>query len=209
METFEGMMSDPTLLVYKVPHMASNGVWMNFNNPNLSNRYVRLALAHAIPYADIFKDVLPSWGIVDPIAGGSFILPWQYYQGTQLFNTEMPLYTHDIAKAQQYLDMWLYAQTGTNHTKGCVGDANFDGKVDLDDRWYWNAEFGNAPYTRLIEWLDPDWYSSYPWPIASGGSVAPGNDIDPDFDNNGIVGPEDYAHWLVNVGKEYPFPGAW
>ncbi len=208
-ETFEGMMSDPTLLVYKVPHMASNGVWMNFNNANVSNRYVRLALSHAIPYADIFKEVLPSWGIVDPIAGGSFIHPWQYYQGTQLFNTEMPLYTHDIAKAQQYLDMWLYAQTGTNHTKGCVGDANFDGKVDLDDRWYWNAEFGNAPYTRLIEWLDPDWYSSYPWPIASGGSVAPGNDIDPDFDNNGIVGPEDYAHWLVNVGKEYPFPGAW
>jgi ABC-type transport system substrate-binding protein len=208
-EVFETLMSDPAFLVYIVPYMASNGVWMNFNNPNLSNRYVRLALAHAIPYADIFTDILPSWGIVNPIAGGSFVLPWQYYQGTPLFNSEMPLYTYDIAKAQQYLDMWLYAQTGTNYTKGPVGDANFDGIVDLDDLYYLIDEYGNAPYTRPIDWLDPDWYSSYPWPAGYGDSVAPGNDIDPDFDNSGLVGIEDFGLWLANVGREYPYSGAW
>jgi ABC-type transport system substrate-binding protein len=207
-EVFREFMIDPTLLGYIVPHMASNGVWMNFNNPNLSNRYVRLAIAHAIPYENIFTDILPSWGIVNPIAGGSFIHPWQYYGGVQLWNSEMPLYTYNLTIAQQYLDMWLYAQTGTNHTKGCVGDANFDGIVDLDDLWYWMEEYGNAPYTRQITWLDPDWYTTYPWPI-DGGTVAPGNDIDADFNNNGIVGPEDYGLWLANVGKEYPFSGAW
>jgi len=210
-EVFEGMISDPNFICYVDFYPASNPIWMNFNNANLSNRYVRLAIAHVVPYAEIFKDVLPSWGIVDPIAGGSFVLPWQYYQGTQLFNTELPLYTHDIAVAQQYLDMAIYAQSGTDYTKGCVGDANFDGIVDLDDRWYWSEEFGSAPYTRTLEnapWLDPDWYTDYPWPVASGGSVAPGNDIDADFDNNGVTAGADYALWLAAVGNEYPFPGA-
>jgi ABC-type transport system substrate-binding protein len=208
-ETFYELMSDPTLLVYNVPYMASNGVWMNFNNPNLSNRYVRLAIAHAIPYANIFKDVLPSYGITNPIPGGSFVLPWQYYQGTQLFNSEMSRYTYNLTIAQQYLDMWRYAQTGeTEYAKGPVGDSDFDGIVDLDDLLYWYEEFGNAPYTRQIEWLDPDWYSSYPWP-KTGGTVAPGNDIDPDFNNNGVVGAEDYGPWLANFGKQYPFLGAW
>jgi len=211
-EAFEVMMCDPTLLVYVVPHMASNGVWMNFNNPNLSNRYVRLAMALTIPYADIFKDVLPKWGIVDPISGGSFVLPWQYYQDRQLWNDAMDTYTYDLTKAQQYLDMWLYAQTGytdpADYNKGCVGDANFDGKVDLDDLYYWIEEYDNIPLNRTIDWLDPDWYTTYPWP-KSGGTVAPGNDIDPDFDNNNNVGVEDFDLWLANVGKEYPFPGAW
>jgi len=64
LEAFEELMSDPTMLVYKVPYMASNGVWMNFNNMNLSNRYVRLALAHVIPHEDLFEVELPNWGAV-------------------------------------------------------------------------------------------------------------------------------------------------
>jgi hypothetical protein len=208
-EVLEGFVGFPDFNVQLDFYPATNSIWMNFNNPNLSNRYVRLAMAHAIPYEDIFKDVLPSWGIVDPIPGGSFIHPWQYYQGKQLFNNEMGLYTYDLDKAQQYLDMWVYAQTGTNHTRGPVGDANFDGIVDLDDLYYWLEEYGNAPYTREIDWLDPDWYTTYPWPAGTGDSVAPGNDIDADFNNNGITGPEDFAYWLANVGKEYPFSGAW
>ena len=48
----------------------------------------------------------------------------------------------------------------------------------------------------------------YPWP-KTGGTIAPGNDVDPDFNNNEVAGPEDYGHWFANVGKEYPYPGAW
>lgn len=209
-EVFEGFIGDPNYICYVDFYPAANPIWLNFNNANISNRYTRLAIAHTIPYADIYKDILPSWGITNPVPGGSLIHPWQYYGGVQLWNTELPLYTYDLVKAQQYLDMAIYAQTGTDETKGPVGDANFDGIVDLDDRWYWGEEFGNAPYTRTLEdaaWLDPDWYSTYPWPI-DGGSVAPGNDIDADFDNNGNTGGEDYLPWLLNVGKEYPFPGA-
>ncbi len=109
--------------------------------------------------------------------------------------------------------MWLYSQT--NYTdpadiaKGPVGDADFDGIVDLDDLWYWLDEYGNAPLTRQIDWWDPAWSEGvYPWPVADGASVAPGNDIDPDFNNDGTVGPEDFPLWFDNWGKEYPFPGA-
>ena len=216
-EVFEELKSDPTLLVYVVPYFASNGVWMNFNNPNLSNRYVRLALAHAIPYQDIFTQILPSWGIVDPLPGISFALPWQYYTepeelgGTQvqLFHNKLEPYTYDLVKAKQYLDMWRYSQTGQPHAQGPVGDADFDGIVDLDDLWYWLDEYGNAPLTRPIDWWDPAWSEGvYPWPVESGASVAPGNDIDPDFDNSGTVGPEDLPLWFNNWGKEYPFPEA-
>ncbi|RLI43634.1 hypothetical protein DRO69_09080 [Candidatus Bathyarchaeota archaeon] len=207
-EVFEELIGLPDFKVQLDFYPATNSLWMNFNNPNLSNRYVRLALAYAIPYADIYKDILPSWGIVDPVPGGSFIHPWQYYQDKQLFNSEMPRYTYDLTRAQQYLDMWIYAQTGSDPTKGPIGDADFDGIVDLDDLWYWLEEYGNAPYTREIDWLDPSWYTSYPWP-KDGGSVAPGNDIDPDFDNDGIVDIDDFGLWLANYGKQYPFPGAW
>ena len=218
--TFESMKSDPTLLVYVVPRMASNGVWMNFNNLNLSNRYVRLALAHAIPYKDIFTDTLPGWGAKDPIPGGTFVLPWQYYQGKQLFNEGMERYTYNLTKAQQYLNMWLYSQQAyapqgsAEVALGPVGDANFDGLVDLDDLLYWLEEVGNAPLTRKIEaepWWDPSWLSTYYSNIfpKAGGPVSPGNDIDPDFDNSGTVDSADLALWIANYGKEYPFPGAW
>jgi hypothetical protein len=120
----------------------------------------------------------------------------------------MARYTFDLTKAQQYLDMYLYASDPVDYALGPVGDADFDGSVDLDDLLYWLDEFGNAPYTRQIDWLDPDWYTSYPWP-KSGGTVAPGNDIDPDFNNNNLVGAEDYGLWLANFGKEYPYDGAW
>jgi len=219
-EFFEELKKDPTFLVYVVPHSASNGVWMNLNSPNLSNRYVRLALAYAIPYPDIFAEILPSWGIVDPLPGISFVHPWQYYTepeelgGTQvqLFHNKLEPYMYDLAKAKRYLDMYLQSRADLypNQAVGPVGDADFDGKVDLDDLWYWLDEYGNAPLTRAIDWWDMTWTEGvYPWPVESGTSVAPGNDIDPDFDNSGTVGPEDFPLWFNNWGREYPFPGAW
>jgi len=222
-EAFEAL-DDPTLLVYVVPHFASNGVWMNFNNLNLSNRYVRLAIAYATPYDAIFSEILPSWGIVDPIPGGSFILPWQYYTEPEelgetqvrLFNEKLKPYSYDLDKAKQYLDMWLYSQTGeTEYAKGPVGDADFDGEVGLKDVWLTIDEIARAqpPLTRTIDWWDPAWAEGiYPWPVTgdpSTSSIAPGNDVDADFDNDGIVTTFDFALCQNNWGKEYPFPGAW
>ncbi len=216
------IMGDPTLLVRKALYPASNDVWMNFNNPQLSNRYVRLALAYATPYDAIYAEILPSWGIVDPIPGTTFVLPWSVYtepeaygnDTVRLYNTELIPYSYDLATAQKYLDMWLYSQTGYDtpeeYNKGCVGDADFDGIVDLDDLWYWLEEWGNAPLTRQIDWWDTAWSEGiYPWPLASGDSVAPGNDVDADFNNDGNTDGTDFTLWFENWGKEYPFPGAW
>ena len=218
-EVFEGFMDDPGFKAYTDFYPSVNPLWLNFNNIVISNRYVRQAIAHTIPYNDIYKDVLPSWGVIEPIPGGSLIHPFQYYQGIQLWNTELPIYTYNIAKAQKYLDMWRYSQDyitrpgnelPANYNKGPVGDANFDGKVDLDDLYEWYDTYGTAPLTKQIDWLDPSWTTGggYPWPAGSGCSLAPGNDIDADFDNSNDVTLADYDLWYANVGKVYPFAGA-
>jgi len=211
---FEAMRDDPSFRVTIGPYVSSNPIWINLNNPDLSNRYVRLALAHTIPYEDIFKNTLPGWGVVDPIPGGTWILPWAVYEDQSLYNTALGRYEYDLTKAQQYLDMYLHSKTGSDYTQGPVGDANFDGKVNLDDLLYWLEEVGNAPLTRGLDqepWWDPSWLSGAYDTIfpKDGGPVSPGNDIDPDFDNSGTVDSEDLALWIANYGKEYPFPGAW
>jgi len=209
--------TDPTLLIYQAPETAGNHLWFNFNNPYLSNRYVRLALCHAIPYKDIMENLLPGWGIVGSIPGISFVLPWHVYvyEGGEisLFNTDLEPYEFDLTKAQMYLDMWYYSQEGftapADRDKGAVGDANFDGIVNTDDLWLWLTTWGEKPLTHEIDWWDPDWSGGvYPWPVAEGASVAPGNDIDADFNNGGTVGSEDFPLWLAHWGDEYPFEGA-
>jgi len=220
-EVFEGLMGDPTLIVQACPYVSSNDIWLNFNNPQLSNRYVRLALAHAIPYDALFAEIFPGWGIVNPIPGKSWVLPWSVYhepdalggETVRLFNTELSTYTYDIAKAKQYLAMWNYSRVGKDYTKGPVGDADFDGTVDLDDLWQFLDKFGSScgyPLPYPIDWWPLEWSDGiYPWPVESGASVAPGNDIDPDFNNDGTVSAADFTLWFNNWGREYPFPGAW
>ncbi len=184
---YEWMRDPPAVIIYyPSPYQCARGIAFNLHHPVLRYRYVRGAIARAIPYADIFTDVLPNRGIVDPKPGIAAVLPSYYYGGVQLLNSELPLYTYDLVKAQRYLDMWFYSQTGTDHTKGCVGDANFDGKVDLDDRFLWGEEFNNAPYDIP--------YAPYT--------------IDADFDNNGFVGGSDYGLWLATAGNEYPYDWA-
>jgi len=189
-DRYEALMGDPSLTIFATHYVASNPVWMNLKNPHLSNRYVRLAIAHAIPYPEIFAEILPGWGISDPIKGGTWIIPWQYYTydgvTVPLFNEELPPYEYNIDKAKMYMDMWYYAQVGTDYTKGPVGDADFSGLVELDDFLIWVNNFGTTP---------TDW--------------TPGNDIDPDFDNNGEVEMSDFYLLAENFGREYPFPGAW
>jgi len=186
----------PNLMVLEYDYPASNGVWLNFNNPYLSNRYVRQAIAHAIPYQYIYDEILPRWGIKTAYPGKTYILPKHYYEGEHLFNTAptCPPFEHDIAKAAEYLKMWLYAQpayapfNSTQVDEGPVGDANLDGVVNFDDFFVFAKWRGTTP---------PEWV----WD--------PGCDIDPDFDNDeAVTHPEDYDLWFDAWGNEYPFEGA-
>jgi ABC-type transport system substrate-binding protein len=226
-EDFEALMDDPTLLVKETISQTGNFIWFNFNNPYLSNRYVRLAIAHAVDYARIKKELLPGWGITKTIPGISWITPWQVYAhpengevvGYSLFNKDLDPYEYDPVTASQYLDMWYYSQTGKNasigggkyeYDLGPVGDANFDGKANLYDLFLLLDKWGETPPYK-IDWWPPDkWLGdpAYPWPVEEGASVAPGNDIDIDFDNDGVVDSDDFLLWVANWGNIYPFPGA-
>jgi ABC-type transport system substrate-binding protein len=195
-DEYEDMKTWDNLRVSEYDYPASNGVWFNFNNPYLSNRYVRQAIAHAIPYYYIISQILPGWGIKTGIQGKTHILPQHYYEGEHLFNTDpirCPPYEYDIAKAAEYLKMWLYAQpayapyNSTQVAQGPVGDADFDGVVNFDDFFIWARTRGP---TSALTW-------------------DPGCDIDPDFDNDEFVShPEDFDLWWDAWGNEYPFEGA-
>ncbi len=186
---FEAYKTWDNLKVFEYNYPASNGVWFNFNNPYLSNCYVRKAIAHAIPYSQIFSEILPGWGVKTAYQGKTYILPHHYYEGELLFNTEVQPFTYDIALAGEYMKMWAYAQPAyapqgsPEVALGPVGDANFDGEVDFDDFFIYAKWRG----TTIAEWT---------WD--------PGCDIDPDFDNDEAVGPEDLALWDLNWGNTYP-----
>jgi hypothetical protein len=68
-----------------------------------------------------------------------------------------------------------------------VGDADFNGVVNLDDWLDWRENYGKPKE----EW---SWY--------------PGNGVDPDFDNDRDVDLFDYEEWRLNIGEYYPFKGA-
>jgi subtilisin family serine protease len=215
----EEFMHDPpcVIIYYPSDSMCARGIAFNLNHPVLSNRYVRLAIADAIPYGEISK-ILSDHEIevAGRIGWGVPIHPCTNYTDpdgvtVRLFNMKLDPYEYNLAKAQMYLDMWFYSQTGTDYTKGPVGDANFDGKVNLDDLFLLIDKWGETP-PYPIDWWPPEGWKGpevYPWPVTEGASVAPGNDIDIDFDNDGdTADPDDFLWWLYNWGKEYPFPGA-
>jgi len=224
---FEALPTDEFFLM-KAPYSASNDVWINFNNPQLSNRYVRLAIAYATPYGEIFSDILPSWGIVDPVPPKSWVLPWQVYtspvaygnETVRLYNTEIDEYTHDIDMAQKYMNMWLYSQQGQPFADGPIGDANFDGIVNLKDIHLTLDEIarysatGDGPLTRPLSQPYGWWNISLsggidPWPVASGASYAPGNDVDADFDNDGDMDSTDFSKCVEKYGEKYPEGAVW
>ncbi len=96
-------------------------------------------------------------------------------------------YEYNIAKAQQYMNMWNYSQVGTDYTLGPVGDNDFSGFVEMSDFFIWAENVGTAP-------------DAWPW--------YPGQDIDPDADNTDFVEMADFFRWRENIGEHYPFPGA-
>jgi len=181
-QTFQDMINChcwSNLIVVQYYRPASNPIWLNFNNQYLSNRYIRMAIAHAIDYNYIVDNILPSWGIETGIRGKTPILPHHYYTDpdgvtVHLFNEDLPPHEYNVAKAQQFMDLWYHSQVGTDWTLGPVGDAEFDTDVDIDDFYIWRDE----------SWLLP-----FPRPFL------PGQDIDADFDNDVVYHYDDFVAW--------------
>jgi ABC-type transport system substrate-binding protein len=74
-KTLNDTVTYPNLRVFQYLYPASNPIWLNFNNEYLSNRYVRMAIAHAIDYDYIINNLLDEWGIETAIRGKTPILP--------------------------------------------------------------------------------------------------------------------------------------
>ena len=186
----EEFMHDPPMIILYYPvdsAYASIPLWMNLNNPILSNRYVRQSIAHAIPYDTILGTILPGSG-VSGIEGKTPVPPIM-----SEFNTVLEPYEYNITRAQLYMDMWVYSQVGTDYTLGPMGDADFSGYVEMADFVIWAANYG----TTSADWTFP-----------------PGCDIDPDFNNddyvNGILGDvnrdltvddDDLNEWALAYGS--------
>jgi len=194
-ETFQELEKDPNLNVFQYDYPASNPIWINFDNEYLSNRYIRQAIAYAIPYDKIFSEILPSWGIETAYPGKTYVLPNQYYtepntggdltgSTVSLFNAELEPFYHDIGKALDYMNLWWYSQKPNDYTKGPIGDSDFSGLVDLDDYLILNKKTGVTAG----------------WPI----DAVPGMQIDPDFDNTDTVTrADDLPLWSDKYGVEY------
>jgi ABC-type transport system substrate-binding protein len=179
----------PYLQVWQYLYPASTPIWLNFDNEYLSNRYVRMAIAHAIDYDYIINNILPAWGIETAIRGKTPILPQHYYDdgvtSVQLFNTALPPYQYNVTKAQAYMDLWKYSQVGEPYLDGPVGDADFSGLVEMTDFYIWREYFG-TPFPP-----------GPPPPL-------PGQDKDADFDNTGYIEMADFFRWRENWGNTYP-----
>lgn len=189
----------PDLHVYKYSASQGNFLMFNLHNSKLSNRYIREAIAHIIPYSDIYN-VIQGWGIDEVIPGKSPIVPHCTYTepdtpdpydnldgSTQiLFNEALEPYTTDPAYAVQCMNMWWYSQVGEDWTLGPVGDGDFSGFVEADDLIIWANAIVHGTLTP-------------PWPRP------PAQDIDPDYDNNGVVEGLDYFRFRDDGwGNEYP-----
>jgi len=126
-EVWKDMETDPYLRVFQYNYPASNPIWFNFNNEYLSNKYVRLAIAHAIPYERIFNEILPSWGIETAYPGKTYVLPVHHYtepntpeidpnltgSTVHLFNEELEPWHYNIDEALQYMYLWYSQEAGT------------------------------------------------------------------------------------------------
>ncbi len=179
----------PDLRIWLYNSPASNPLFFNLDHPILSNRYVRQAIAHAIDYQYIIGNVLPNWSIETAYRGTTLITPLHYYTDPNnvtihLINDYLDPYEHNITRALKYMEMWYYSRVGTDYTKGPVGDANFNGFVDLVDYYIWVDWFGKQ--SHQVTFL-------------------PGQDKDPDFDNNGWIDIDDfYNGWALRRNFYYP-----
>ena len=194
---FEGLDKDK-FNVYMEPRAnTGNIIRLNLNNKILANRYVRMAIAHAIPYADI-PDILWQWGIKEDFPGYAVplteaIFPLTVLNGVPCYPTPaeqavspwLNPYGYDLDKAQYYMDLYVN-QTNGDPTKGPVGDADQSGIVDFGDWWIWRANKGTSVTTPV--WIYPE------WPFT----------IDPDWNNDDNVDIiNDESLWKGKYGTEY------
>jgi ABC-type transport system substrate-binding protein len=180
---WENMMSWPSHRVSTYSYPASHPLWIQHRNTILSNRYVRLAIAYAIPYQQIFNNILPGWGVKTAYPGKTFVTPWQ-----DAFDTDLGNYVYDINKAKMYMDMYRNSTVGGTPALAPSGDHDFSGFVDMLDYPIWVSNLGKTT-------------SQFPW--------YPSTPVDPDNTNNGYCDIDDFPGWANNFGRYYPFQGAW
>jgi len=195
-EVWKEMEKDNNLNVFQYDYPASNPIWINFDNEYLSNRWIRLAIAHAVPYEKIFAEILPSWGVETAYPGKTYVMPVQYYtepntggdltgSTVHLFNEELEAWSYDIGKALDYMYLWWNSENTPGTADGAVGDSDLSGLVDLDDYLIFRANTESGGDT---------------WPQ----TVVPGNTIDPDFnDDNDVELDPDFLLWASHYGVEY------
>jgi len=192
-DEFEALDPD-TFNIYTEPRaITANMIRLNLNNPILANRYVRMAIAHAIPYSapadPNIPGILRGWGLYCDYPGYAVplteaISPYTVLGGEDVYHTELEPYGYDLDKARYYLDLYLN-QTSITPELGPVGDADQSGIVDFDDWWIWRDNIGTAIDTPI------DIYPT--WPYA----------IDPDFNNDGNILDDDEILWWTEYGTEY------
>lgn len=195
-EAWQALAEDPNLNVFQYNYPASNPIWFNFQHELLSNRWVRMAIAHAVPYEKIISEILPSWGIETAFPGKTYVMPTHYYTepntggdlvGTRvhLFNEDLEPWSYNITKAMDYMELWWYGDHDPA-SSGAVGDSDLSGLVDLDDYLIFRA---NAETDPGITWPQ---------------EAAQGNIIDPDFNNDDhVTVADDFPLWAGAYGVEY------
>ncbi len=147
--------------------------------------FVRIAIAHAIPYEHIINDLLPNLGMSGVRATGPITPELGYF-----YNTKLAPFEYDLDLAEKFLDMWKYslpeyAPYGSPQVDlGPLGDGDFDGYVDTDDYVVWAD--------RLVYNEPEPWQWPFPPPI------------DPDWDNNGFAEGADFFKWRAHIGDTYP-----
>jgi len=187
-DTFEDMMTWDNLRVFQYDYPAANAIWFNLDHTTLSNRYVRQAIAHTVDAQALFSSILPSWGIETAYRGLTQILDSHWYTDesdvtVHLYNDVLDAYVYNSTRALKYLEMWWYAKEGEDPGKGPVGDANFNGAVDMYDYYAWVENVGKL--THQISFL-------------------PGQDVDPDWNNDGKVDGVDFYMWPGRWSFWYP-----
>jgi len=164
----------------------------NLNNPILANRYVRMAIAHAIPYSPPaspnIPDIIRGWGLTcdflpHAVPLTEAIFPLTILGGEYCYHPPLEPYGYDLDKARYYLNLYLNQTNGTP-ALGPVGDADQSGLVDATDWGLWRTSPVSCGSTMSI----------YPtWPYT----------IDPDWDNDDDADSADKALWGNNYGIEY------
>lgn len=170
--------------VVKYMPCTHHSLYLNLNNQELANRYLRYAIAHAIPYPKIYNEILPAWGVEGVLTSGGMMPHW-LYEGERLYNENIEPIEYDIELAQQYMDLYLNQTSGTP-ALGPQGDADQSGLVDLTDWTHYRTNIGTNVTTPV------DIYNTWPYVV------------DPDWNNDNDVDLSDVAIWGLNYGTEYP-----